>query len=239
MPNDNNNIQPPKVTLPDDTLPPMVTPPDTNSSSVIGVVAEPAKKYAGGRIIATILGLFLLVGGVGAGIFLVGQNQNPQEKAWDACNDWNPPNCPEGDQTTTYCQGQCIHHGCKWVDGKCKSDLDDGGIIKCNEPISAYNRNWQKLSSDWLTKLKEGSEIKLAIPTTIIHNTGRGPITLELEAARFTVNGHEYPVTTQKSPDNKYYYMDYVIPQGVKNFIIKAKVKWITGWLDENGLITK
>ncbi len=39
------------------------------------------KKYAGGKIIATILGLFLLVGGVGAGVYLTGQNQDFRERA--------------------------------------------------------------------------------------------------------------------------------------------------------------
>lgn len=41
----------------------------------------PKKKFAGGKIIATILGLFLLIGGVGAGVYLTGQNQNVNEKA--------------------------------------------------------------------------------------------------------------------------------------------------------------
>lgn len=44
---------------------------------------QPRKKYPGsrGKIIATILGLFLLVGGAVAGLRLVRQNQNVQEKA--------------------------------------------------------------------------------------------------------------------------------------------------------------
>ena len=47
----------------------------------IVTTTTPKKKFAGGKIIATILGLFLLVGGVGAGVYLTGQNQNPNEKA--------------------------------------------------------------------------------------------------------------------------------------------------------------
>lgn len=49
------------------------------------VTSGPRKKFAGGRVIATILGLFLLVGGIGAGVFLTEQNQNIQEKA-DSCS---------------------------------------------------------------------------------------------------------------------------------------------------------
>lgn len=43
--------------------------------------AQAGKKFAGGKFIATILGLFLLVGGVGAGTYLVQQNQNINEEA--------------------------------------------------------------------------------------------------------------------------------------------------------------
>ncbi len=55
--------------------------------------STPNKKYAGGKVIATILGLFLLVGGVGAGVYLTSQNQDIREKAFtndttlkDSCN---------------------------------------------------------------------------------------------------------------------------------------------------------
>ena len=47
----------------------------------IVTTTTPKKKFAGGKIIATILGLFLLVGGVGAGVYLTGQNQNVNEKS--------------------------------------------------------------------------------------------------------------------------------------------------------------
>lgn len=65
---------------------------DVVMSQVIGTT-PPKKKFAGGKVIATILGLFLLVGGVGAGVFLTGQNQNIREEAYtpaasklDTCN---------------------------------------------------------------------------------------------------------------------------------------------------------
>lgn len=67
---------------------------DTNSSSsaaplndVIGstvmetITSTPKKKFGGGKVIATILGLFIIVGGVGAGVFLSQQNQDVREKA--------------------------------------------------------------------------------------------------------------------------------------------------------------
>lgn len=45
-------------------------PPETSS-----VTSKPKKKFGGGRIIATILGLFLLVGGIGAGVLVTQQKQ--------------------------------------------------------------------------------------------------------------------------------------------------------------------
>jgi hypothetical protein len=50
---------------------------------VITTINPPKKKFAGGKVIATILGLFILVGGVGTGVYLTQQNQNINEKAGD------------------------------------------------------------------------------------------------------------------------------------------------------------
>src|SRR5688500_11443715 len=57
-------------------------------------VEEPKKKYGGGKgkIIATILGLILLVGGVGTGVYLSQQNQNPEERAAGLCGYCVAPN---------------------------------------------------------------------------------------------------------------------------------------------------
>ena len=53
-------------------------PSDVDISSVI---SKPKKKFGGGKIIATILGLFVLIGGVGAGIVLTQEPQLLQQKA--------------------------------------------------------------------------------------------------------------------------------------------------------------
>lgn len=88
----------PPIFVEPDALPPMpqvaptpqIPPQDTGSSApsddiimpaVITTTTPPKKRFAGGKIIATILGLFLLVGGTGAGIYLVQQNQNINEEA--------------------------------------------------------------------------------------------------------------------------------------------------------------
>lgn len=86
-----DNNQPPILEV-ETNLPPMIhdqTPPIAGSAAPNDDLIMPAivttttqkKKFAGGKIIATILGLFLLVGGIGAGVYLVGQNQDIREKA--------------------------------------------------------------------------------------------------------------------------------------------------------------
>lgn len=94
------------------------------------VTSGPKKKFASGKVIATILGLFLLVGGIGAGVFLTGQNQNPQERAGESgCN---------GNKTQASCVGSCSpikadgkSYACKWLSagtGACnESEQECGG----------------------------------------------------------------------------------------------------------------
>jgi hypothetical protein len=62
---------------------------DGSASSNLGippVITTPKKKFGGGKIIATILGLLLLVGSIGAGVVLVQQKQLFQQKAGLLCS---------------------------------------------------------------------------------------------------------------------------------------------------------
>ncbi len=95
-------------------LPPMVTP--------------PKKKFGGGRIIATILGLLLLVGGIGAGILLTQQPQLFQQKA--ACD-----SCTSDGQCNRAAGETCVSNCCTTTSaGHCGNGICDAGENSTNCP---------------------------------------------------------------------------------------------------------
>ena len=59
------------------------SPPTPNINNII---SSPKKKFGTGKIIATILGILVLVGGLGAGTYLIGQKQLFQQKAAGTSN---------------------------------------------------------------------------------------------------------------------------------------------------------
>lgn len=52
-----------------------------NSYDLPPTIASPKKKFGGGRVVATILGILLLIGGLGAGVYITQQQQIFQQKA--------------------------------------------------------------------------------------------------------------------------------------------------------------
>lgn len=94
------NLGSEETPAPTEAIPP---PSDTGSAAppdISSVISKPKKKFGGGKIIATILGLFLLVGGVGAGIILTQQPQLLQQKAATIttlyCSKFNNDDCIYG-----------------------------------------------------------------------------------------------------------------------------------------------
>lgn len=73
-----------------------------------GVTTSPKKKFGGGKIIATILGVFMLIGGIGAGIFLMQRQQLFEQKALVT----EPTDQPSQTSTpsTTYAHTGNINH---------------------------------------------------------------------------------------------------------------------------------
>lgn len=80
------------------TTTPIVPATDSGSASpptpaFSDITTPPKKKFGGGKIIATILGILVLVGGLGAGTYLIGQKQLFQQKASTPI-DCDPKACP-------------------------------------------------------------------------------------------------------------------------------------------------
>lgn len=100
---------PPPGTEPTDTvIPPGPTDTSPNFDLPPVVGPPPRKKFGGKRVISTILGLLLLIGGVGAGVTLVKQNQDIGERAACSpaeCNDSKNPDakCGSGE----ICKAKC------------------------------------------------------------------------------------------------------------------------------------
>lgn len=101
------------------------------------MTSSPKKKFGGGKVIATILGLFVLIGGVGAGIVLTQQQQilQPQAVADGECNcktaDTHQSNCGAGSCNSN---GSCnCKSGCTTKANRCSvqhtSNPDTGCIL--------------------------------------------------------------------------------------------------------------
>lgn len=114
MPDQNNSIQTPpanpafpSLTQNDMPLVPNPTPPVVPPPTI----TTPKKKFGGGRIIATILGILLLVGGVGAGVFVTQQSQDVRERASEPISPrYAPTQCQQvgaACQTSVNCPGVC------------------------------------------------------------------------------------------------------------------------------------
>jgi hypothetical protein len=99
------------------------TPPDISS-----LIPKAKKKFGGGKIIATILGLIVLIGGVGAGVLLTQQKQLIQQKASGAkgclCPNPNPQNIPciksnDINYVNLGTQAGCAYCNWSWEGGAC------------------------------------------------------------------------------------------------------------------------
>ena len=155
-----NSQQPIAVAVPDDmTPPPMVDPTSVGSAAPVNDVLQPAmettpitgmspkKKFAGGKVIATILGLFLLVGGIGAGVLLVGQNQNPEERAsHGACGEYdNPRDCGNACSPNGYeCTWSSANLSCRESSSRCDGGGGGGGTPVCSNQCTLGARLCQE-----------------------------------------------------------------------------------------------
>jgi len=123
--------------------------PNLDIPPVITQSEKPKKKF-GGKTIATILGILVLVGGIGAGIFLVKQSQDIREKASSLCSGIcsdsnNKPGytCTYDESCETLSDGReqycCVYSSCQpnglfcSADGMCCSGYCELSDHTCQE----------------------------------------------------------------------------------------------------------
>jgi hypothetical protein len=194
---------------------------DTVMPAVV-TTGAPKKKFAGGKTIATILGIFLLVGGIGAGVYLTGQNQNIGEKAsWEL-----DQRC----QQLKLCGAGCRQE----YNSDCGGGDDNPPppvitppptpfyIAKCQR-IQAYNEAWTLLTTANLSTLKAGDKVNFCA----VGATNNG----SFDKAKFTINGTAQAETTTKRPSSNDYCQLYTIAASVNTFNVNAQVHHTTlGW---------
>lgn len=227
-----------------------------NYQEVVVTAPHAPRKYGGKKIIATIFGILLLIGGVIAGVVLVRQKQELREKAGTQI----PPPTPTPTLTPTPMVNKCIccynpRLGCPCPQG-CTDPLATGcppGYKQC-PPMSpcvcmpdtgcpldfvcwdsslpqgpdcvcppqptetppptitaqclgvrAYDKNWNLLSLNDLSKLKPGDIVRFAVSGTGSEGT--------FDKARFTINGIQRPEVTTTTPfSDLEFYDEYTIP---------------------------
>jgi len=82
--------------------------------------------------------------------------------------------------------------------------------------VIAYDENWNKLTIEELSQLSKGDIVRFAVTPTA--NTG------VFKRARFSVNGETAVEVTDKRPGSEDFYFEYLIPDNVYNFIVRAEV---------------
>ncbi len=111
---------PPPSDVPPPDLPPVVPP---------VITLPPAKKFGGRRVIATILGLLVLGGGLTAGLILVRQQQIFREKAREFCGECtSSADCGEGLKCEDTC---CVAPPPPAQCGSGEQPINCAGGIKC------------------------------------------------------------------------------------------------------------
>ncbi|KKQ92121.1 MAG: hypothetical protein UT17_C0003G0144 [Candidatus Woesebacteria bacterium GW2011_GWB1_39_10] len=191
------------------------------------IVSTPKKKFGGGKIIATILGLFLLVGGISGGVILTRQGPGFTNKAGgsgDTCDFGTTPgqceaNCEAIVKSTPGCHPN-TGIGCGSEYNADCLDRPRNVTINCGG-AEAYSITWTLLNSSDLTNLKAGDQVNFCVTGETNQNI------VPFTAARFTINGVLRPETSNKRPgDHPNEFCDqYTIPDEVTTFNVTAEVK--------------
>lgn len=220
------------------------------------MVAAPKKKFGGKKIIATILGIFLLVGGVGAGVILTQQQQLFQQKA--AGTGYNleeecEGGCPPGkeckyDGSSMRCvnvsptnpPNSCATQACPshcWCDSSymchCPGTPTDqpGPNGPTDQPgPTASCKNIKAYNSAWTLLIP--TELSVLTSGTVINLCVTGTASSGLfDKAKLTINGNVQPETTTTRPSSTDFCQSYTIPEGVATFNVSAQIHHTSlGW---------
>jgi len=261
MPNDNSqNTQntPPPLAGVAQGIPPAQTlnqnPTVTKTSTGSGidlppVIVNPATKigggFRGGKMVATILGILVLVGGLGAGVFLTKQSQDIREKAaidimcsinsTGGCSDQTYGYACAANSTCTYPPDISVGSDDNLQICECISTVVattppvDTFSIQCSS-VKAYSvsgSTWTTLSSSDLTNLEEGDIIYFAV--NITYPGTSGDAASPIDQVKFTINSIEQSAATAKTPTcdgaicEVEFYQAYTIPADTDSFTVTAK----------------
>lgn len=220
--------------------------PNLDIPTVISTDNKPKKKF-GGKTIATILGILLLLLGIGAGVILLNQQQEIRIKAGACCSPTGAEyelTCGPGLCCVNAGESACMDqpnpgYACKPCGG--------GGTTPTNPPsnptkppsspnppssdpvvsclnVKAYDTSWNVLTLDELNKLKTGDKVRFTVAGTATSGT--------FSKAKFTINTAVQPETTTKKPSTEEFYIEYTIPINVEDFSINAQIYHSTnGWI--------
>lgn len=94
---------------------------------------------------------------------------------------------------------------------------------ECAE-VKAYDTNWNQISLQELSELKEGDIVRF----TVSGITSSG----SFDKARFSVNNTSVGETTSKKPGTNEFYKEYTIPSNTNSFSIKGEIHHTSlGWI--------
>jgi hypothetical protein len=210
-----NQVPPPAI-----DLPPVITTPPIHKENG-------AKKMGGKKLIATILGILILIGGVATGVYLTQQQQDIREKA-------RQPDYREEKCEPVWSQGLCNPDGTCKKKGQCLGCCPGGGgiVLKCLN-VEAYKVNgslddpnsWQLLTTGDYSSIKPGQDIYFLVKTS--SSPGR-----DIDKAKFSVNGGTAQEGIEKdkhlSDDGQTWYRNfyykYTIPPDVSDFTVKVQL---------------
>jgi hypothetical protein len=228
---------------------PMINIPPVVTASAGAKSTKKFKGFISKKLVATILGLLVLIGGVGAGVILTQQSQEIKEKAstQEVCSlessggcanlDWgatcgtqisgNPLVCSLKDPAQVGSDGnqicQCTPQG-----SGIKIDLNCTAIKIYQASDAADATTWTLLNSSEYSSLAAGDDVYITVMGNVTENEVEKA---SIDKARFSVAFEQTPVaqltwteSSIKKPGTDEYYYKFTLPEDENAFYINAQL---------------